>query len=377
MLTLTLLDICIITGLTPAVPVVVDVNLEHPGATGLASNQENQFCRIMDSVRDTDSATQHRTFLAFWLNRYVFCSKSLQMTMNFYHLARVLATGKQVDLASALLGGFYRSMFEPRQHSEHTLSGPLWLLILWLEMYFPALRSSYSEIAGRNQPLCYKITSFEENKMSTHDVVGIFLEVEPDISVVHWLLDTDYYHRCFGLIFEAETRFGHWDESGTTGMRRSDVDDVVSRLPPMLSTPTPSASTKQTRSPSSNLLSPAALRARLASLKTGAPRASMSPLAGASVTKLSKKIINTPVGQVFATQSHQIKKDLEALMFGGMTSLTAEIINEFLAKFNDLQKQYISNSDIRKNLPIYEANLAKSQERVQTCAQQMEPAEKE
>ncbi|CAI9089900.1 OLC1v1024551C1 [Oldenlandia corymbosa var. corymbosa] len=67
-------------------------------------------------------------------------------------------------------------------------------------------------------------------------------------------------------------------------------------------------------------------------------------------------------------QSDQIKKDLEALVARGMTSVTAEIINEFLAKFDDLQKKYISNSDIRKNLPIYEANLAKSQERVQTCA---------
>ncbi|CAI9117339.1 OLC1v1018715C1 [Oldenlandia corymbosa var. corymbosa] len=148
-------------------------------------------------------------------------------------------------------------------------------------------------------------------------------------------------------------------------------------LSPLLSTPTPLATTNQTGSPSSNLLSSAALRVRMASLKTTAPRASMSPLAGVFATKLSKKIIGISLGQVFTAQANQIKKDLEALMAGGMTSVTTETISEFLAEFNDLQKQYISNSEIRKNLPIYEANLSKSQEQVQTCAQQMEQVEKE
>ncbi|CAI9112079.1 OLC1v1012456C1 [Oldenlandia corymbosa var. corymbosa] len=126
----------------------------------------------------------------------------------------------------------------------------------------------------------------------------------------------------------------------------------------MLSTPTPSASTNQTESPSSNLLSSAALRARLASLKTGAPRASMTPLVGASVTELSKKIISTPVGQVFTAQSDQIKKDLKVLMAESTTSLTAEILNEFLAEFNDLQKQYISQQNLEMKLQEIKDQIA-------------------
>nr|KYP43587.1 hypothetical protein KK1_034965 [Cajanus cajan] len=87
----------------------------------------------------TDS--EHIAFLLYWLSACVFCTPSLQVPKYYYTLAQALHLKKKICLSKLLLASFYNCLDEAskslfRETGPRNLTGPLWLLQLWLNAIF-------------------------------------------------------------------------------------------------------------------------------------------------------------------------------------------------------------------------------------------------
>lgn len=88
---------------------------------------------------------EHITFLTLWLSRCVICSKSLQVAKKFLTMANQLHAGDNRCLSEMILVNIYESLGEGvttlkniQPKGNLLLSGPFWLLQLWLNATFEA-----------------------------------------------------------------------------------------------------------------------------------------------------------------------------------------------------------------------------------------------
>lgn len=109
-----------------------------------------------DTTTEEVSDTKHLAFLALWLCRYVLCSKSIQVAKKFITIANQLHYGRKLFLSEMILIHLYECLGEGVTHLKTLgdqgnvlLSGPFWLLQLWLnasfEKHLPNLRTSDDE----------------------------------------------------------------------------------------------------------------------------------------------------------------------------------------------------------------------------------------
>ena len=90
------------------------------------------------------SDQEHIAFLTYWLNFFVFCSSSLQVTVRSSNLAIQLHRREDICLGKLILASLYESLnaasFDIKMSeipNEYLLtSGPLWLLQFWLNATF-------------------------------------------------------------------------------------------------------------------------------------------------------------------------------------------------------------------------------------------------
>lgn len=89
------------------------------------------------------SDTEHIAFLAHWLCRYVFCSRSIQVAKKFITIANQLHAGRKHCLSEMILINLYESLGEGvtllktlGDQGNLLLFGPFWLLQLWLNASF-------------------------------------------------------------------------------------------------------------------------------------------------------------------------------------------------------------------------------------------------
>ncbi|CAI9099607.1 OLC1v1036456C1 [Oldenlandia corymbosa var. corymbosa] len=114
LMTPTLLDVAVITG----VPVIADVNIdgdsEGPEAAKAGELQQRRHGGYIkeNMHKDGDDLLQHIRFLPLWLNRYIICGKSFQMTQDMYHMTAILATGKSINMCEIMLAILFHSMQE-------------------------------------------------------------------------------------------------------------------------------------------------------------------------------------------------------------------------------------------------------------------------
>jgi hypothetical protein len=140
MLTPTLLDVVGITGLKPT------------GQTFDPDNHHSEFS--FDFVRpaygnfiidhhDTSTAevsdTEHIAFLTYWLSRFIFCSRSIQIPKRLTTLAIHLHEGKDIYLGKLIIGSLFEnlnqavvSIKEYPSRGSLIIPGPIWLFQLWL-----------------------------------------------------------------------------------------------------------------------------------------------------------------------------------------------------------------------------------------------------
>nr|KYP36580.1 hypothetical protein KK1_042290 [Cajanus cajan] len=139
----TLLDIAAITGLMPLGQKYhpdafeeetspKDISIVWDKKTYLAFINAHQ-----GQSREPVSDSEHIAFLLSWLSACVFCTPSLQVPKYYYILAQSLHLRKKVCLSKLLLAALYTCLDEASkslfcENCPRNLSGPLWLLQLWL-----------------------------------------------------------------------------------------------------------------------------------------------------------------------------------------------------------------------------------------------------
>ncbi|KAL5160928.1 hypothetical protein HKD37_07G018317 [Glycine soja] len=144
MMTPTLLDVAALTGLRP--------NGETYDPTKSSDNiklvyKENTFSKYIaehkGSVEEEVSDEEHVAFLTLWLSHYVFCTKSLQVAKRFIPMAIQIHEGQSFGFGRLLLAVLYESLGEAcddlkksKDGSSFLVSGPMWLLQLWLNATF-------------------------------------------------------------------------------------------------------------------------------------------------------------------------------------------------------------------------------------------------
>ncbi|KAL5156645.1 hypothetical protein HKD37_15G041574 [Glycine soja] len=144
MMTPTLLDVAALTGLRPSG--------ETYDPTKSSDNiklvyKENTFSKYIaehkGSVEEEVSDEEHVAFLTLWLSHYVFCTKSLQVAKRFIPMALQIHEGQNFGLGRLLLAVLYESLGEAcddlkksKDGSSFLVSGPMWLLQLWLNATF-------------------------------------------------------------------------------------------------------------------------------------------------------------------------------------------------------------------------------------------------
>lgn len=109
MVTPTLFDIVVITGLKP-IGNTYDPDVESDESTALSTSRDAYSTHIAhyhDKDTDTVSNVKHIAFLALWLSHCVFCSKSLQVAKKHLTLANQLHSGHDVCLSEMIMVSLY------------------------------------------------------------------------------------------------------------------------------------------------------------------------------------------------------------------------------------------------------------------------------
>jgi hypothetical protein len=140
MLTPTLLDVAGITGLKPAGQTFDPDNHHSEFSFDFARPAYGNF--IIDH-HDTSisevSDIEHIAFLTYWLSRFIFCSRSIQIPKRLTTLAIQLHEGKYIFLRKLILGSLYENLNQAVANIKEYPSrgslitpGPIWLFQLWL-----------------------------------------------------------------------------------------------------------------------------------------------------------------------------------------------------------------------------------------------------
>lgn len=131
MMTPTLFDMAAIVGLKP-------IGFHVSGAA-----YSTHIRHYHDTTITEVSDIEHIAFLALWLCRYVFCSRSIQVARMYITIANQLHAGRRLCLSEMILGHLYESLGESvtllknlGDRGNLLLSGPFWLLQLWLNASF-------------------------------------------------------------------------------------------------------------------------------------------------------------------------------------------------------------------------------------------------
>lgn len=155
MMTPILFDVAAITGLRPTGE-TYDPNFMAEDTIGFDGSQATFTNYIADyHKKDIEevSDVEHISFFSLWLSMCVFYSKSLQIEKKYLPMVNQLHVGYELCLRQIILGCLYEYLgegvdtlkrFQPR--SNFLLSGPYWLLQLWLNATFEASLPNHSPI---------------------------------------------------------------------------------------------------------------------------------------------------------------------------------------------------------------------------------------
>nr|KYP75380.1 hypothetical protein KK1_008107 [Cajanus cajan] len=195
----TLLDIAAITGLTPTgerfYPDLFEEEISIK-ETSISWDKKTYLAFItahMGQANTLVSTSEHIAFLMYWLSACVFCTPSLQVPKYYYILAQALHLEKKICLSKLLLASLYTCLDEAseslsRESGPRNLSGPLWLLQLWLNAIFKkrlSLTSSFTPTCALEGA---RLTTFTPSKRSVVnfaryiDAILGFMEFNDDLA---------------------------------------------------------------------------------------------------------------------------------------------------------------------------------------------------
>src|SRR3954465_4012735 len=140
MITPTLFDVAAITGLRPTRetfdPNFMDTDTIHFNEAIVTYTAFIQRYHVQTTTEVTDE--EHIAFLALWLSRCVFYSRSIQVAKRYLCMANQINAGKRLNLSQLILGFLCENLSEATNLTKNYKSGsllytgPFWLLQLWL-----------------------------------------------------------------------------------------------------------------------------------------------------------------------------------------------------------------------------------------------------
>ncbi|XP_061994076.1 uncharacterized protein LOC133712015 [Rosa rugosa] len=125
------------------------IELFNNGLMSKSLSGDNNLEEKVESQQETMEVTpvEHAGFLAFWICKFLVCTTSRKVNVEYYKLAEALAS-KEVQesdqplaLGPFVLAHLYRCLHHcVTEGLNPNWSGPLWIFQLWLHTYFPVFR---------------------------------------------------------------------------------------------------------------------------------------------------------------------------------------------------------------------------------------------
>ncbi|CAB4307235.1 unnamed protein product [Prunus armeniaca] len=156
-MTPTLLDMAAIFGFRPhgRVPDCIGDYQRRPSqeeklkTVCLTTNKEitdhSAFSKFIEYFRAKyrkDIEQEHMMFLLYWINRFIFPSASKCVRVEWRHLAEALHNHSDVATGQWALASIYRCLHDVTVDPVNmNINGPIWMVQMWLQWYFPKLRS--------------------------------------------------------------------------------------------------------------------------------------------------------------------------------------------------------------------------------------------
>nr|KYP75498.1 hypothetical protein KK1_008237 [Cajanus cajan] len=243
----TLLDIAAITGLTPLGDRFhPDVFEEEISIKELSITWDKKTYLAFINAHVGQPGTpvspfEHIAFLMYWLSACVFCTPSLQVPKYYFTLAQALHLKKKVCLSKLLLASLYTCLDEAseslfRETGPQNLSGPLWLLQLWLNAIFEkklSLTSTFTptcELEGARLTTLTPRKRLVDNFATYIDAILSFTEfsedlapfIRPTLTGPCWLRQNNQVWNITPASVEMWARFLSWDVI-MSGMRQKEV----------------------------------------------------------------------------------------------------------------------------------------------------------
>jgi len=142
-MTITLVDNYILTGLR-ITGSIQPYDFLSAGSKRLAKISDciRWISYILNHIGDVSilDEREHVAFLNMWLEKFIFYGLSCGPTYNHKYMAERLAADNEIPLRKYLLGSAYHLMHQVsiqllKNELVHTISGPWWLIQLWLNLY--------------------------------------------------------------------------------------------------------------------------------------------------------------------------------------------------------------------------------------------------
>jgi hypothetical protein len=171
MMTPTLMDVVMITGLDIASPSPSAYSLPKiPFRLSSKSECTNWGAYLNQHVKTKGPVTEreHMAFLNFWSEHFIFCGPSLAPTKNYLSLAYELAKGATVGLGKLFLKEVYRYLhlmsLSLLYQKKLKTGGPWWFIQLWAHLYFQSYIPNFPVLADNSFPYqtgrCIRCTSY-------------------------------------------------------------------------------------------------------------------------------------------------------------------------------------------------------------------------
>lgn len=137
------------------------------------------------------SVREHTAFLNMWLEKFIFCGKTVGPTNNTLKMAETLASGNPVPLGKHLLGSVYHLLHQvsAKLRADQPISnlrGPWWFIQLWLNMYMhktmgirlSELSFPSEEFDEEEDPITRRCTSFGEAAIMIANDSNVFSKTD-------------------------------------------------------------------------------------------------------------------------------------------------------------------------------------------------------
>ncbi|KAJ4848842.1 hypothetical protein Tsubulata_037991, partial [Turnera subulata] len=128
------------------------------------------YTYFMEHAMDSKDPVEEETaFYLYWICKFLVCNRSGKIQTSFQCVAdAIFCANGPIALAPFLLGLAYNCIGKSVTYSfNENVSGPLWLVVLWAQSYFPSIAARRNIVEVPGSTLSTKIHSYGDYIVST------------------------------------------------------------------------------------------------------------------------------------------------------------------------------------------------------------------